>query len=140
MEIKRHLAFTEDVKDIELKLYSPPTLEYLGVFIKDSNNPTKYWLRKICVKLEQKHVCMEELDLEEFADTPYHQESLQAEVQKLARIEREIVRIKNPRVEAVIGVAEYKGNKKLTLEEILGLIAVKYQLMRENYTLKNNFF
>ncbi len=133
----------KETKNISLTLFGLPTLDYLCVFIRDPNNPDIYRFRKFGVvpglyskkNLTIPFVDIERLDMGEYDTTPVPKEQLSRAVKTIAKAEKELV-ANDPRtksIQGVVGIAEYKGSKELSLDDLINLIGMKYHFIKNSY-------
>lgn len=133
----------EDLNQLSLELEGNPEFDNLTVFIQDPQDKSRYWFRKIGIvpgvtKIgdnEVPYVDLKRYPLEKFESVPCPEESLQTAVQNFSEWERELVQ-NNPELgsmQATVGIARYQGGKKLSLDTILNLVALKYNQIRQDY-------
>lgn len=132
------------LEHLDLELYGVPTLPYIAVFIRDPENQKIenqeiYWFRKFGVKpssvdLQDKtlpFVDIEEIDMEEYNVIPCREGTLEKAIKKLTMLEEQVGQ--EPTMQhhqAVPAIARYNGPEKFTLDEMMTLVALKYQSMR----------
>ncbi len=132
----------EDVQALDLELCSPPVLDHLVVFIRDPQNHSLYWYRKIAVSTDSveskegkklEYVDTNIYDFEQMDQIPCPEEYLDKAVQRMVEAERGLSHAAKPeirRMRAVVGVSRYNGNNRQTLTDLVILTAIKYHQMR----------
>lgn len=128
IENKIEITFNaEDLDKLVLELHGQPIYERLQVYIRDPINPVLYWYRSINIKNSKLENGV--LKFERYGEgsilekLTYTESKLQNKIQQGRR--------DNP--ETVVGIARYNGTNQLSLNQILGMAALKYYQIRAGY-------
>jgi len=125
-----------ELEKIKLELYGLPFYDSLAVFIIDPKKTDQYIPMRLTVKLVEKHEKTSEVDIT--------RSLLDTRVTSLGRgiyakityrpLHESPANDCDENKRAVFGVAEYVGNKKLTIEEVAELVASRYYKLKRAYS------
>lgn len=128
----------EDLVNLQLKLHTPPDFNTLAVFIRDPNNNKRYWHRSIEViqgkKLGLDFIDILTLDMSDFDRIPCPEEHLKIALYHTINYRKKDEKDPEDEVmESAVGIAVYEGKNKLSLEQIIHLVGVKYHSLRKAF-------
>jgi len=135
----------DELAYLSLDLSGNPSFDHLAVFIRDPENPEQYWFRKLYVlpqsDLESGVITYEDHPMGEFNSEPCPEEYLEIAIKQMISYQIEAARDQEECIrqqQAQVGVANYEGEKGVSLDRIISLTAAKYNVLRQNWIASQN--